>query len=50
MIENGFGFEYTYDSNPYQYQADFKAAEKAARDNKSGLWADSACGGKLKSL
>ncbi len=50
MVENGFGFEYTYDSNPYQYQAEFKAAEKSARESKRGLWADSTCSGKLKSL
>lgn len=48
MIENGFGFEYTYDSNPYQYQTDFKLAEKSARENQRGLWASSACSGELK--
>lgn len=49
MIENGFGFEYTYDSNPYEYQLEFKAAQDSARDNGRGLWAPEACGGELKS-
>jgi micrococcal nuclease len=48
MIENGFGFEYTYDSNPYQYQLEFKAAEQSARTNNRGLWASSTCAGELK--
>lgn len=42
MIENGYGHEYTYNI-PYKYQADFQAAEKYARENKLGLWADDAC-------
>ena len=42
MIENGYGHEYTY-STPYKYQAEFKAAEKKARENSLGLWAEDAC-------
>lgn len=42
LIEEGYGFEYTYEV-PYKYQLEFKAAEKAARENKRGLWADGAC-------
>lgn len=42
MIENGYGHEYTYNI-PYRYQAEFKNAEKYARENKLGLWADDAC-------
>ncbi len=42
MIANGFGYEYTY-KVPYKYQADFREAEKIARENKSGLWAEGIC-------
>ena len=42
MIENGYGYEYTYDT-PYKYQTEFKNAEKEARENKRGLWADGMC-------
>ena len=42
MISEGYGHEYTYNL-PYKYQAEFKTAEKEARENKKGLWADSVC-------
>ncbi|OGG66342.1 hypothetical protein A3D71_00170 [Candidatus Kaiserbacteria bacterium RIFCSPHIGHO2_02_FULL_55_20] len=42
LISEGYGHEYTYNL-PYKYQAEFKAAEKEARENKKGLWADDAC-------
>lgn len=42
MIAEGFGHEYTY-AVPYKYQAEFKAAEASAREQKKGLWADNAC-------
>jgi micrococcal nuclease len=42
MIENGFGYEYTYDI-PYKYQEEFNQAQKTAETAKTGLWADSAC-------
>lgn len=42
LIAEGYAFEYTYET-PYKYQADFKAAEKEARELKKGLWADEAC-------
>jgi micrococcal nuclease len=44
-IKDGFAYEYTYQV-PYQYQKDFKAAQKYAEDNKLGLWADGVCGQK----
>jgi micrococcal nuclease len=44
MIKDGFAHEYTYDL-PYQYQAEFKAAERDARDNERGLWSPSICAG-----
>lgn len=43
MIEEGYGHEYTYNL-PYKYQEEFKAAEKRAREEKKGLWADGVCG------
>ena len=43
MIAEGFGHEYTY-RLPYKYMEEFKAAEKSARENKKGLWADGVCG------
>lgn len=42
MIEEGFGHQYTYNL-PYKYQKEFQDAEKTARENKIGLWADGAC-------
>ncbi|MDP3965603.1 MAG: thermonuclease family protein [bacterium] len=54
MIAEGFGHEYTYNPStgadaypiglPYKYQEEFKQAEKTARENQKGLWADAACG------
>jgi micrococcal nuclease len=38
MIENGYGYEYTY-RTAYKYQKEFKAAEKEAQANGRGLWA-----------
>ncbi|MGW5364489.1 thermonuclease family protein [Actinopolymorpha pittospori] len=37
MLEGGYGREYTYDK-PYKYQTEFTAAQRKARDSKSGLW------------
>ncbi len=42
MIANGYGHEYTYNL-PYKYQTEFKEAERLARENKLGLWADNVC-------
>ncbi len=42
MILEGYAHEYTY-IIPYRYQQEFKEAEKFARENKKGLWADNAC-------
>ncbi len=43
MIEDGYAHEYTYASNPYFFQKEFIEAEKGARENKKGLWADGVC-------
>lgn len=45
MIEQGYAHEYTYDSNPYQYQIEFQAAERAAREGERGLWSSATCNG-----
>jgi micrococcal nuclease len=44
MIAQGYAFEYTYNL-PYKYQAQFKQAEREAREQGRGLWAPSACNG-----
>ncbi|MBI2448626.1 thermonuclease family protein [Candidatus Microgenomates bacterium] len=45
MILDGYAHEYTYQSNPYKYQQEFKEAEKQAIEANRGLWSASACGG-----
>jgi endonuclease YncB( thermonuclease family) len=45
VIANGYGFEYTYQNNPYRYQSEFIAAARDARENGRGLWAASTCNG-----
>jgi micrococcal nuclease len=45
MIEEGYAHEYTYQNKPYKYQTQFKDAEKTARENKLGLWAQDSCNG-----
>ena len=43
IIAEGYGHEYTY-RIPYQYQTEFKTAERFARESQKGLWANGACG------
>lgn len=43
MILDGFAFEYTYQDNPYLFQAGFRQAQAEARFEKRGLWAEGAC-------
>lgn len=45
MIRDGYAYEYTYKSEKYTYQNQFKKAEKFARENKLGLWAENTCNG-----
>jgi micrococcal nuclease len=47
MIADGYAKEYTYD-HPYEYQAEFRAAEATARDAQLGLWAPDTCNGDTK--
>lgn len=42
MIQEGYGYEYTYNL-PYKYQDAFKKAQLTAKENKRGLWAPDAC-------
>jgi micrococcal nuclease len=44
IIAQGYGFEYTF-RTPHRYQAQFKAAERAARQAQIGLWAPETCNG-----
>nr|DAS13205.1 MAG TPA: SNc [Caudoviricetes sp.] len=45
MIRQGYGNEYTYNSNPYKYQVEFKEAAHKAREENKGLWAENTCAG-----
>ena len=45
MIRQGYGNEYTYNSNPYKYQNEFKKAASKAREENKGLWAENTCAG-----
>lgn len=45
MIAEGYAHEYTYNSNPYKYQKEYRAAEKEARENERGLWSGKSCNG-----
>lgn len=40
MLSEGYAREYTFRDNSYQYQSEFVQAEKRAKENKIGLWAE----------
>ncbi|GEM_PF-3850385 len=40
LIEDGFAKEYTYKGSAYKYQKEFRAAEKKAKREEVGLWAE----------
>jgi len=46
LVQEGFAREYTY-KVPYEYQSEFRAAQKAAKAAGAGLWASSTCDGKV---
>ncbi len=48
LLEDGYANEYTYQSNPYKYQAEFRAAASQAQQQGKGLWASSTCNGDTK--
>lgn len=43
MIENGFAREYTFNHERYSHQDEFKKAQAAAENAKTGLWNPEAC-------
>ncbi len=47
MVSDGYAYEYTYDK-PYKYQAEFKAAQQAAKAAEKGLWSPSTFDGKAE--
>ncbi len=47
LIAQGYAHEYTYQV-PYQYQAEFKQAQKDAEQKQLGLWSPDTCKGKTK--
>jgi micrococcal nuclease len=44
MIAEGYAFEYTYNL-PYNYQTQFKDAQRNAQDQQIGLWSPNTCNG-----
>ena len=44
MIEQGYAYEYTYDS-AYAFQKEFRTAQENAKDNMLGLWSSDTCDG-----
>ena len=48
LISNGYAHEYTYRSQPYKYQSQFKSAEKSAQSSNLGFWSVQTCNGKTK--
>lgn len=42
MIEEGFAYEYTYET-PYKYQTQYKKAQANASRLQKGLWNPAAC-------
>ncbi len=42
LIREGYAYEYTY-NEPYRYQNEFRDAERNARVEGKGLWAEGAC-------
>ncbi len=43
MISEGYAYEYTYRGRKYAYKDEFKNAQRQARENRRGLWADGVC-------
>lgn len=44
LIKEGYAFEYTYGSKPYEFATSFSAAEDSAQELGRGLWSENACG------
>lgn len=48
LVKNGYAHEYTYRSQSYKFQSQFKQAEQSAKIAELGFWSDQTCGGKVK--
>ena len=48
LVSGGYAHEYTYRSQAYKYQTQFKQAESSARQNELGFWSKATCGGVTK--
>ncbi len=48
LLREGYAHEYTYRSQIYKYQSDFKQAEAGARQSEAGLWSPQTCAGVTK--
>ncbi len=48
LLEDGYAHEYTYQSVPYKYQTEFKAAAQQAEQAQKGLWSPNTCSGDTK--
>lgn len=48
LIKEGYANEYTYRSQSYKYQNEFKNAQTAAKESSIGLWSPQTCNGKTK--
>lgn len=48
LLREGYAHEYTYRSQAYKYQSDFKQAEAGARQSEVGLWSPQTCAGVTK--
>ena len=47
MIQQGFAREYTYGSEHYEFQKQFKIDQETAKTSGRGLWATSTCNGTI---
>ena len=45
ILKNGYGFEYTYNQNPYKYQKQFIQFQDKAKKSNLGLWNEKTCSG-----
>ena len=48
LIKEGYAHEYTYRSQKYKYQTEFKSAEMVAKESGIGLWSPQTCNGITK--
>lgn len=48
LIKEGYASEYTYRSQAYKYQNEFKNAQTVAKESSVGLWSPQTCNGKTK--